>query len=125
MSDHSDAAARWTLFGPVKRPAKPLWALLAISLLVAFETFIQRPDNYPSYMTLGVIAVATWLGYRALRDKVLIGGVGVLLAIPWVGQLVGTRWMDDSTVVFFLAHSLFAVYIAVAAYTFMAREGTS
>lgn len=55
----------------------------------------------------------------------LIGGVGVLLALPWVGQLVGTGWMDDSTVVFFLAHSLFAVYVAIAAYTFMAREGTS
>jgi hypothetical protein len=124
MTDHSDDAARWSLVGRVKKPAKPLWALLAISLLVAFETFVQRPDNYPLYMTVGVIAVAGWLGYRAFATKALVGVGGALLALPWVGQLLGTRWMDESMVVFFLAHSLFAVYVAVAAYTFMAREAS-
>ena len=124
MTDHHDDATSWSLFGPVKKPAKPLWALLAIALLIAFETFVQRPDNYPSYMTLGVIAVAAWLGYQSLKERAIIGMVGIALALPWVGQLLGTRWMDESMVVFFLSHSLFAVYVAVAAYTFMAREAS-
>jgi hypothetical protein len=121
MTDQGEREARWSLFGPVHKPAKPLWALLVVSVLVAFETFIQRPENYPLYMSAGIIAVAGWLGYQAYAKRALIGGVGVLLALPWLGQLVGTRWMDDSMVVFFLSHSLFAVYVAIAAYTFMAR----
>lgn len=125
MADQGEAEARWSLVGPVPKPAKPLWALLAISILVAFETFIQRPDNYPLYMSAGVIAVAGWLAYQAFAKRALIGGAGILLALPWLGQLLGTRWMDDSMVVFFLAHSLFAVYVAVAAYTFMARGARS
>jgi hypothetical protein len=123
MTDQADSHARWSMFGPFHKPAKPLWALLVISVLVAFETFIQRPESYPLYMSAGIIAVAGWLGYQAYLKRAVIGGVGALLALPWLGQLVGTRWMDDSMVVFFLSHSLFAVYVAIAAYTFMARGG--
>lgn len=122
MSDNPAPAKSWSLFGAVKKPAKPLWALLAVSLVVAFETFLERQPPYPAYMSLGVIAVTVWLAVHALTKRALIGFVGVLLALPWVGQLFGAGWMDSSVVVFFLSHSLFAVWVAVAAYTFMARS---
>jgi hypothetical protein len=111
--------APWSWFGPAKKSVKPLWVLLAISVVVAFETFVEQSGTYPTYMTLGIIAVGAWLVYEALTKRAIVGLAGILVVIPWLGQLMGTNWIDTSTVVFFLSHSLFAVYVAVAAYTYM------
>jgi hypothetical protein len=116
-----DAAARWSWFGPAKKSVKPLWVLLAISVVVAFETFVEQTRAYPTYMTLGVIAVAAWLVYESLSKKALIGLTGVVVVLPWLGQLLGTNWLGSSPVVFFLSHSLFAIFVATAAYTYMGR----
>ena len=116
-----NSAARWSWFGPAKKSVKPLWVLLAISVVVAFETFVEQTRAYPMYMTLGVIAVAAWLVYESLSKKAIIGLAGLIVVLPWIGQLLGTNWLGSSTVVFFLSHSLFAVYVAVAAYTYMGQ----
>lgn len=124
MSDNPAPATHWTLWGAVQKPAKPLWGLLAVSLVVAFETFLERQPPYPAYMSVLVLAVTAWLTVQAVRKRAAVGLVGVLVATPWIGQLLGAGWMDDSVVVFFFAHSLFAVWVAIAAYTFMARGAT-
>lgn len=120
MADDAKAL-RWTWFGPAKKSVKPLWVLLAISVVVAFETFVEQTRAYPTYMTLGVIAVTAWLVYEALAKRSIVGVVGAMIALPWVGQLFGANWLDSSELAFFLSHSLFAVYVAVAAYTYMGR----
>ena len=120
MAENNNTA-RWSWFGPAKKSVKPLWVLLAISVVVAFETFVEQTRAYPTYMTLGIIAVAAWLVYEALSHKALVGLLGVIVVIPWLGQLLGTNWLGSSPVVFFLSHSLFAVYVAAAAYTYMGR----
>ena len=90
MADNNNTA-RWSWFGPAKKSVKPLWVLLAISVVVAFETFVEQTRAYPTYMTLGIIAVAAWLVYEALSHKALVGLLGVIVVIPWLGQLLGTK----------------------------------
>jgi hypothetical protein len=114
--------ARWSLWGPERRPARPLWALLAVSIIVAAETFLDLSDEYPLYMSVIVIGVSAWLAVQAWRVRAIIGLLAVPLALPWVAQLAGGTWLSTPGAVFYLAHSLFAVFVAVAAYTYMARE---
>jgi hypothetical protein len=116
---------RWSLWGPQYRPAKPLWALLAVSLIVAAETFLDFSDVYPLYMSVLVVGVSAWLLVRAWKVRALVGLLAIPLAFPWVVQLVGGGWLSEPDALFYVAHSLFAVFVAVAAYTFMARKATT
>ncbi len=126
MSDPgANTPLRWSLWGPVRRPAKPLWALLAVSLIVAAETFFDFSTGYPFYMSVIVIGVSAWLAFQAWRVRALIGLLAIPLSVPWLVQLVGGSWLDTSDALFYVAHSLFAIFVAVAAYTFMAREASA
>lgn len=120
MAENNNTA-RWSWFGPAKKSVKPLWVLLAISVVVAFETFVEQTGAYPTYMMLGVIAVTAWLVYEALNKKALIGLAGLVVVLPWVGQLIGLGWLSSSPLMFFLSHSFFAVYVAAVAYTYMGQ----
>ncbi len=112
----------WSLWGRVSRPAKPLWALLAVSLIVAGETFLDFSPTYPLYMSVLVIGVAAWLSIRAWRRRAFVGLLALPLSVPWMGHLWGADWLSEQQAVFYTAHSLFSVFVAIAAYTFMARE---
>lgn len=115
---------RWSVWGPARRPARPLWALLAVSIIVAAETFLDFSEIYPLYMSVLVIGVSAWLAVQAWRVRAIIGLLAIPLALPWVAQLAGGTWLSTPGAAFYIAHSLFAVFVAIAAYTYMAREAS-
>ena len=114
----------WSVWGPSRRPARPLWALLAVSIIVAAETFLELSEDSPGYMSVLGIGVAAWLAFQAWRTRALIGLLAIPLSLPWVVQLMGGQWLSSSGTIFYISHSLFALFVAIAAYTFMAREAT-
>ena len=126
MSETSaNPAPRWRVWGPPLTTPKPLWALLTVSIIVAAETFIEGTGDYPLYMSVLILAVALWLAWSAWKARALVGLLAIPLAAPWFYQTIGGEWLSTQGVIFYLAHSLFAVFVAVAAYSFMAREGGS
>lgn len=125
MSDQAASQRpNWRLWGPALRSPKPLWGLLAVSIIVAAETFLELSEVYPLYMSVLVIGVAAWLAVQAWRVRAIVGILAIPLALPWLWQLLGGQWLSEPGAVFYIAHSLFAVFVAVAAYTYMAREAS-
>lgn len=120
-----DPAEKWSIWGVRPNVPRPLWALLAISLIVALETFGEPAIQYPWYMSALVLATAIWLSSQAFRRRALFGIVGPLLGAAWLNPLLGGSWFSEQGVLFFLPHALFALYVAIASYTFMAREGAT
>lgn len=115
-----DASLRWTLRGPAIESPGPSWAVLVLAFLVGFETLVERGDTYPFYLTVVVLASAVWIVYSGLRKKAMLALGAIPLAALWFDSLVGGSLFVDNLVYFFVAHSLYALYLAVAGYTFMA-----
>jgi hypothetical protein len=115
-------SARWSLLGERPQPSKPLWVLLAISLIVGLETFSDPTGTYPFYLIALVVVSAGWLASRALLKRSLFGLLAIPLGAVWLNPLLGGEWFSTQGPIFFLAHSAFALYVALASYTFMARE---
>lgn len=115
-----DESLRWTLRGPAVDSPGPSWAVLVLAFLVGFETLVERGDTYPFYLTVVVLASAAWLVYSGVRKKAILALGAIPLAALWFDSLVGGSLFVDNLVYFFVAHSLYALYLAVAGYTFMA-----
>ncbi len=115
-----DASLRWTLRGPAIESPGPSWAVLVLAFLVGFETLVERGDTYPFYLTVVVLASAVWIVYSGLQKKAMLALGAIPLAALWFDSLVGGSLFVDNLVYFFVAHSLYALYLAVAGYTFMA-----
>lgn len=125
MNARETPAPAWSWWGTRVEAPRPLWVLLAIALIVALETFGEPVAVYPWYMAALVLATSVWLGSQAIRRRSLFGVVGGALGALWLNPLVGGSWFSEQGLVFFLPHALFALYVAIASYTFMAREGKS
>ena len=93
---------------------------MVLAFLVGFETLVERGDTYPFYQTVVVLASAAWLVYSGVRKKAILALGAIPLAALWFDSLVGGSLFVDNLVYFFVAHSLYALYLAVAGYTFMA-----
>jgi len=115
-----DESLRWTLRGPAVDSPGPSWAVLVLAFLVGFETLVERGDTYPFYLTVVVLASAAWLVFSGVRKKAILALGAIPLAALWFDSLVGGSLFVDNLVYFFVAHSLYALYLAVAGYTFMA-----
>lgn len=115
-----DASLRWTFRGPAIESPGPSWAVLVLAFLVGFETLVERGDTYPFYLTVVVLASAVWIVYSGLQKKAMLALGAIPLAALWFDSLVGGSLFVDNLVYFFVAHSLYALYLAVAGYTFMA-----
>lgn len=115
-----DASLRWTLRGPAIESPGPSWAVLVLAFLVGFETLVERGDTYPFYLTVVVLASAAWIVYSGVRKKAMLALGAIPVAALWFDSLVGGSLFVDNLVYFFVAHSLYALYLAVAGYTFMA-----
>lgn len=115
-----DASLRWTLRGPAIESPGPSWAVLVLAFLVGFETLVERGDTYPFYLTVVVLASAAWIVYSGVRKKAILALGAIPVASLWFDSLVGGSLFVDNLVYFFVAHSLYALYLAVAGYTFMA-----
>lgn len=114
-----DTSLRWSIRGPVPESPGPSWAVLVLAFLVGFETLVERGDSYPVYLSVAVILSAGWLVYSGIRKKALLAFGAIPLAALWLDSLVGGTLFVDNLAFFFVAHSLYALYLAVAGYTFM------
>ncbi len=115
-----DATLRWTLRGPAIESPGPSWAVLVLAFLIGFETLVERADSYPLYLSVAVLLSAGWLVYSGIKKKALLAFGAIPIAALWIDSLVGGTLFVDNLVFFFVAHSLYALYLAVAGYTFMA-----
>lgn len=115
-----DATPRWTLRGPAIESPGPSWAVLVLAFLIGFETLVERADSYPLYLSVAVLLSAGWLVYSGIKKKALLAFGAIPIAALWIDSLVGGTLFVDNLVFFFVAHSLYALYLAVAGYTFMA-----
>lgn len=116
----SEAPSGWTLRGPVPESPGPSWAALVLAFLVAFETLVERGESYPLYLTIAVFVSAGWLVFEGVRKKALLAFGAIPIASLWLDSLLGGTLFVDNIVVFFAAHALYAVFLSVAGYTFMA-----
>ena len=123
-TDQSEKApsAGWSLLGDRPQPSRPLWVLLAISLIVGLETFGDPTGSYPFYLVALVIVSAGWLAAKAFVRRSLFGLLAIPLGAVWLNPLLGGDWFSSQGPIFFLSHSGYALYVALASYTFMARE---
>jgi hypothetical protein len=115
-------SAGWSLLGDRPQPSKPLWVLLAISLIVGLETFGDPTGSYPLYLVALVVVSAGWLASKAVVKRSLFGLLAIPLGAVWLNPLLGGEWFSSQGAIFFLSHSGYALYVALASYTFMARE---
>lgn len=115
-----DTTLRWTLRGPAVESPGPSWAVLVLAFLIGFETLVERGDTYPIYLSAAVLLSAGWLVYSGIKKKALLAFGAIPIAALWVNSLVGGTLFVDNLVFFFVAHSLYALYLSVAGYTFMA-----
>jgi hypothetical protein len=115
-----DAPLRWTFRGPAVESPGPSWVTLVLAFLVGFETFVERGDTYPFYLSAAVIISAIWVVRAGIKKKALLALAGIPIAALWLDALIGGSRFVDDLVYFFVAHSLYALYLAVAGYTFMA-----
>ena len=116
----SEAPSGWTLRGPVPESPGPSWAALVLAFLVAFETLVERGESYPLYLTIAVFVSAGWLVFEGVRKKALLAFGAIPISLLWLDSLLGGTLFVDNIVVFFAAHALYAVFLSVAGYTFMA-----
>ena len=116
----TEAAQPWSLRGaPVDKP-RPRWVVLVLAVMVAFETFVERGDSYPLYRAVAVLASGAYVLFAGIQRKALLSLLAVPLAGLWVNPLIGGSLFTENGATFFLAHALYAVFLAVAGYTFMA-----
>ena len=115
-----EASSGWTLRGPLIESPGPSWAVLVLAFLVGFETLLERGDSYPLYLTIVVFVSAGWLVFEGVRKKALLAFAALPLASLWADSALGGTLFVDKLVYFFGAHALYAVFLSVAGYTFMA-----
>lgn len=109
----------WKLFGNYSSEARVSFAVSAIAIIFAAETFLNPAGAYEQFMSYLAFATALVAAWRAYKTKAIIGFLALPLALVWLNPILGGDWFDSISVVHFAAHSAYAMLFALYAYTFM------
>lgn len=93
-----------------------------LAFIIASQTFIDNSTGYPIYMVALALIASAWFLYKALQVKALVG-IGFLISgFGFLSALTNPGSFDQMSVLPFLSHSLLAITLGVAAYTYTATE---
>lgn len=113
------SATTWKLFGNYSSEARVSFAVSAVAVIFAAETFLNPAGAYEQFMSYLAFATALVAAWRAYKTKAIIGFLALPLSLIWLNPLLGGDWFDTISTAHFAAHSAYAMLFALYAYTFM------
>ena len=95
---------------------------MVLAFIIASQTFVDNSGGYPVYMVALALVASVWYFYLARQARAIIGVGFLVSAAGWITALTNPGSFDQMSLVPFLSHSLLAVLLGVASYTFAASE---
>lgn len=112
-------AKSWTLLGHFQPKAKSSVFGLALSVIVAAETFGGHEQRYKVWMCFVILIASIYIAKQAISSLSIVGVLTALFSLVWIAPIIDSMIFYSVDAWFMITHSIFSLAVAVGAFSYL------